>query len=241
MRSRKTFAAAMLTTVLACAAAPAQNPAGVPPGTPGGMEQKAAQFRAAQARNTAQLRHYQWLESTTVTVNGHQSPPRQALVRYAADGQTIRTPVASAPPPMPSGGPLRRHIMENKMEQAKAEVEEVGNLVHAYLPPNPEQLQSVMHAGKTAIEHDSSGMALVLYNYAKPGDRMRLVLDPATMQIMRIEVSSYFKNPKDSMTATVRFANLPDRTTYPAETFVEAPGKKVNMVTTNADYVRVAQ
>jgi len=162
-------------------------------------------------------------------------------VRYAADGQMLRTPIASAPPPMPTGGPLRRHIMENKMEEAKTEVEEVGNLVHAYLPPNPEQLQSAIRTGHTAIEHDPSGTALVLYNYAKPGDQMRLVLDPASMQIVRIEINSYFESPKSPMLATVRFATLPDGTMYPVATTVDAPGKKVNMITTNADYVRVAQ
>ncbi len=61
---------------------------------------------------------YQWMESVTLTVNGAQKPPKQSVVRYGQDGSLGKTPLGPpSQPPKATGGPLRKMMMEKKIEE----------------------------------------------------------------------------------------------------------------------------
>jgi hypothetical protein len=53
--------------------------------------------------------------------------PKQSLCRYTAEGTLAKIPLSpQQPAPQPSGGPLRRHIMEKKIEEVQEEGPKCG-------------------------------------------------------------------------------------------------------------------
>ena len=192
------------------------------------------------ARNEQQLRSYQWTESVTLTINGNQKPSKQSICRYAPDGGLIKTPVS--PPqqqPTVNGGLLRRMIAEKKVEEFQKETADIHELTTKYLPINHDALRDALSTRRVDFEHDGPGnTAIIIHDYAKPGDEFRILLNPATMHIERIIVRSYFEKPEDGFSASVDFSYLGDGTSYPSLTIVSAPTKKILISTVNLDFSR---
>jgi hypothetical protein len=56
-----------------------------------------------------------------------------------------------------------------------------------YLPPNKEKLRQAVAASRLTFEKDDAGgNAIVIHDYAKAGDELRLVLNTSTLQIQHI-------------------------------------------------------
>lgn len=205
---------------------------------PQGFEAQIAQMREAAARNEQQLHQYQWIESTTLNINGSSKPPKQSLCRYAPDGLLKKTPLG--PPqqaPRVSGGPLKRMITEKKIEEFQEETAAIRGLTEMYLPINQPKFQEALRTHRVDFEHAGpEGNAIVIHDYAKPGDELRIGLNVATKHIQRLTVRSYFQKPSDVFTASVDFSVLADGTSYPALTTVSAPAKKITITTVNSDF-----
>ena len=151
------------------------------------------------ARNEQQLHTYQWVESTTLRAEGRSIPTKQSLCRYAANGTVVKTALETSAQqqPGPRGGPFK-HIVEAKKEKIQDEVEQIQGVVERYLPFNPEKLKEVLRAGKVFFEHDgTNGDAVILADYAKSGDQLRLSLNRTTMQADRISIKTYLDTPED--------------------------------------------
>lgn len=230
--------------IIACAlSGAAQTP---PPQPADILHQRLQQMQQATARNEQQLRTYQWIESVTVAADGRTTSPKQSICRYAEDGTVLKTPLAAAgastPPGMAGpmrGGPIMRHVAEEKEKKVLEEVQDVQALTRLYLPLNRVKLAEVLHNGRVDFEHDGeNGDAIILNNYAKPGDQMRLTLSRTRMQISGISIKSYLDKPNDQFLAAVHFAELPDGTMYPALTSLQAPSKKLTITTTEANFSR---
>lgn len=237
--------ACLVWTGMCLAQTPQQAP---PPGPPSGpsqadmLQQKMQQMQQATARNEQQLHTYQWIETATATIDGNTKPARQSICRYSPDGILQKTPLGAPPqPPAARGGPLRKMMMEKKVQEVQGEVAEVHALVGMYLPPNREKLREAFEAHKLTFETNGSGSnAIVIHDYAKPGDELRLLLNASTMQIQHITVKSYFDKPKDFMTATVEFSSLGDGTIFPSITMVNAPSKKMSLTTVSSNFSKAA-
>ena len=205
------------------------------------MQQKIQQMQQATARNEQQLHTYQWMETTTLTVDGKATPAKQSICRYAADGNLLKNPLVSQEQQKMPGGPLMKHIVEKKKEKVQEEVEEIQAVMQMYLPVNKARLKEVLRGGTIDLERDGANVnTLVLNNYAKQGDQLRLTLNRSTMQIDRVEIKTYFESPEDAMTVDVLFSALTDGTVYPAQTSIQAPLKKLNISTAESDFVKAA-
>jgi hypothetical protein len=219
-------------------AASAQTP--LPPPFPDMLQQKLEQMQQATARNEQQMHAYQWIEATSLTIDGTSGPPKQSICRYSADGTLLKTPLG--PPGQQGmsggrGGAIKKHIVKEEEEKIQGEVEQIHALTQLYLPFNQVKFKKVLGTGKVDIEHDgANGDAIILSNYAKAGDQLRFALDRATMKIERISVKTYFEEPKDVMTVAIRFSLLADGTMYPSLTSIEAPSKKLSITTVDSDF-----
>jgi hypothetical protein len=202
------------------------------------VQQKLQQMQQATARNEKQLHTYQWIETATVTLDGNTKPPRQSICRYTSDGTLQKTPLGAPPqPPAARGGPFRKMMVEKKIEDAQNEIVQVHALVGMYLPPNQEKLRQAFAASRMTFEKNrAGGDAIVIHDYAKPGDELSLVLNTSTMQIQHITVKTYFDRPKDTLTAEVDFASLADGTLYASMTTVNTPSKKLSLTTVSSDF-----
>src|SRR5258708_24153517 len=128
------IACAIVTSLLACTALMQGKQ------EPETLQQTIQQMQQATARNEQQLRTYQWIETTTTTIDGKSRPPKQSICRYAPDGTLHRTPLQPQEKPKVSGGPLRRKIEKKKIKEARQEATQVGPHTRLYLPVNHAKL-----------------------------------------------------------------------------------------------------
>jgi hypothetical protein len=207
------------------------------------LQQKIQVMQQSAAQNEQRLHQYQWIETATVTMNGTPRAPKQSICRYNPYGTLVKTPIgAQGGPPPVSGGPLRRHIMENKIEEAEQDLATTRELTARYLPLNPGILKQALQTRRIDLEHEPTGdNALVINDYAKSGDRLILDLDTATLQLRQITVRSYFASPSEAFTATVQFSALGDGTTYPSIVTIDAPTKKLSITTVSSSFSRPVQ
>ena len=60
------------------------------------LQRKLAVVKKTVAENKQKLRHYQWIETTQLTLKGEPKPPSQDLCQYGANGQVQKTPICSS-------------------------------------------------------------------------------------------------------------------------------------------------
>ncbi len=205
------------------------------------IQDKLQRMQQAAVQNTQQLHAYQWIESTSLTMNGKTGEPKEAICHYGPDGQLVKTPLGQQGPPHISGGPLKQHIIKKKIEEAEEQISEITNLLSSYLPLNPSQLGNAWRTKRVDFEHDGeSGNTVIINDYIKPGDQFRLSMNMATLQIQRIVIQTYFNTPQDPMTVDVRFSQLADGTVYPSISTISAPTKKVVITKSSANFSKPA-
>jgi hypothetical protein len=227
LKSTLLIAAAILTVV---ASAIAQGPSAE-------VQQKLAAVKQSVAENQQKLHHYQWIETTQLTLKGDPKPPSQSACLYGPDGKVQKT-LLTAPPPPPSGGRMKQKVIAKKKGEMKDYMGDVKVLLAKYVPPNPQNMQQAFEAGKASLSpNPSSGVTqLVFKDYAQAGDEMTLSFDTATKKISSVNVNTYLDDPKDVVTLAVQFASLPDSTNYVQQTVLNATAKKLVVTTTNSDY-----
>lgn len=206
------------------------------------LEERLQAMQQASAKSQQQLHSYQWIEAITLTIDGKAKEPKQSLCSYSADGHLVKKPMGESGEPQISGGPLKKHIIKKKIGEFQDEMAEVTGLTAQYLPLNNERLKDALHTRRVDYEHEqATGFTVIINDYAKPGDQLRLALNPGSLQIQRIVVQTYFDSPKDPLTADVRFSELADGTVYPSVTTISAVRKKLQVTTVSSDFSRPAQ
>ncbi len=202
------------------------------------VQERLALVKQAMAANAQQLHQYQWIETTQLTLNGDAKPPRQSACQYGPDGTVQKTPIGP-PPPQPSGGPLKRRIIENKEAQIKQYMGEVKELLSMYLPPNPQKMEQAKQAGNLSINPVPGAINLVFRNYAQPGDQLTLTFDTVAKKISSLNINTYMGDTHDAVTLQVQMASLPDGTNHPQQTTLNATAKQLVVTTTNSNYQKI--
>src|ERR1700757_4039167 len=81
------------------------------------MQDRVQEIKQSQAANKQQLAKYTWEETQTISLKGEVKKTSTSLVRMGPNGQQQKTPIDAAPAAaQPSGGRLKRHIVEKKKE-----------------------------------------------------------------------------------------------------------------------------
>jgi len=212
-------------------------------GGPGAeLKQKLAAVKQSVAENQQKLHHYQWKETTQLTLKDDPKPPSAAACQYGPDGKVQKTPL-TAPPPPPSGGRMKQKVIANKKEEMQDYMGQVKVLLAKYVPPDPQSMQQAFGSGKASLNPNaSSGVAQIVFkDYALAGDQMTLSFDSAAKKITTVNVNTYLDNPKDVVTLAIQFASLPDGTNYVQQTVLNATAKNLVVTTTNSDYKALGQ
>lgn len=224
------------TTLTVCVVVPATTQ------TAGGeLQQKLAAVKQSVAENQQKLHRYQWTETTQLTLKGEPKPQKQSLCRYGPDGQVQKTPIG-APAPAPSGGRLKKRIVEKKTEEMQDYMGQVKTLLAKYVPPDPQKMEQAFRAGNASLNPNPGAqtVALVFKNYAQPGDQMTVSFGTATRKVSSLNVNTYMDDPKDVVTLAVQMSSLPDGTNYAQQTVLDATAKKLQVTTTNSNYQQLA-
>lgn len=216
---------------------------------PPNLQQKIAQIQQDSGKNKELLRDYQWTETTTITIDGNQRPPRVSLCRYGPDGTVEKTPMGGQDTTQqgqmggmgPRGMLVRKLIAGRKKKAIEKEVADIRSVAKMYIPLDREKLKAAFAAGRVTIEGgDANGEAIVIRDYAKKGDEVTLALAPATKKIESVAVKSYLDHPKDKLTGEVEFSRLENGARYAGVTSIAAPSKNISITIVNSNYAKIA-
>jgi hypothetical protein len=202
------------------------------------LQQKLATLKQNVAQNKERLQHYQWIETTQLTLKGEAKPPSQNLCQYGPGGHVQKTPIG-APPPPPSGGRMKQRIIEKKKAEMKEYMDEVKGLLSMYVPPDPQKMQQAYKAGKLSINPAGGMVNFIFKDYAQPGDQMTLTFDPTKSAVVSLSINTYMGDSKDAVTLQVQMGNLPDGTSHVQQTVLNATAKQLIVTTTNSNYQKL--
>ena len=208
-------------------------------------EQRAAMLKEWLAASRAQLRTYQWVETTTVSKDGAQKSQKQATCFYGPDGTLQKVPIDVGGQPQDAGRDpvLGRRVREAAKQDAVDYIQSAVQLVHAYVPPDPAQLQQSVAAGKLSVSVLAPGQTVQLNfsDYLKPGDQLSARIATQTNQLLGLGVSSYLDTPADAVQLDVTMGLLADGTIYEAQSVLNAPAEGLTVTVTNSDYRKLGQ
>lgn len=228
-----------------CAAVLASGSAIAQMGGGGGMkamvQQKLEAIKTSSAENQQKLHQYMWTETSSITANGRDMPPKVSNCFYGPDGKVHKTPVGDAQETSASngrgGGRLMQRIKQKKTAEMKDYMQQVGGVIKLYVPPSPERMQKAFEARKVSFDKTGGRVDLVFNDYALPGDSMTVDFDTASKKIRSLSVKSYLDTPQNPVTMKVDFATLPDGTSHPSRTTLDARGQDiVEVVSVNSNY-----
>ncbi len=229
------FAIGALVALAAASGASAQSP---PAPTP---EQRVATLKQWLQASQAQLRAYEWIETTTVALKGEEKSQAQKSCYYGADGAVQKVPVGGAGGTEAGPrGPLRKRVAENKKEELSEYMQAAVALVHSYVPPDPNRIQQALKSGKLAVKIVEPGrrVQLEFRDYLKAGDVLAIDIELPTNRLLGMQVSSYLDTPDDAVKLDVTMGVLPDGTIYTAKSSLDAPAKALNVTVENTGYRR---
>jgi len=222
-----------LTLIFAVSALPmlAQEP------TPA---ERAAMLKATMSASQASLRHYEWIETTVISLKGEEKSRKQERCYYGAEGGVQKTEINPSPEPEKKRG-LRGRMAERKKEELTDYMKGALALVKTYVPPTTAKIQAAKDAGNVSIEMLEPGKRarLNFRSYEKSGDNLGVELDLASNRPLGLAVSTYLQDSKDTVSLEVRMGQLNDGTTYPSEIVLSAKAKNLTVAVKNTGYRKV--
>ncbi len=202
-----------------------------------GVEQRVTAIKQWLGQSKAQLKTYQWLETTTVSVKGEVKSTKESNCYYDVTGSLQKMPVAASPAPDKKRG-IRGAIIAGKTEELTDYMQKAVALVKTYIPPTPEKIQASKDAGKMTLGSAPGGQNVVLNfgSYQLPGDNLSVTLDPASNRLIGLGVATYIDDPKDAVTLAVTIGTLPDGTGYAQGITLNAASKELTVTVMNSGY-----
>lgn len=225
----------LLSALFMTATVHAQSEPVEAPQTP---QQRVAKLKAWMKTSQMQLRHYEWVETTTITHDGKEVSRSQKNCYYDVTGQLQKVMAGETEESSARGGPLRRRIAERKKTKLEDYMHRAEALVHEYVPPDPDAIQMVVNSGNMSMQMLVPGrkVQLTFNSYKLPGDSLRVQVELPDDRLMGVDVASYLDDQKDAVTLASTMDVLPDGTIYTAQSVLDAPAKKVQVTVQNSGY-----
>src|SRR5271165_1151125 len=216
--------------LLGSVSAEAQNPQ---------LVEKLMAVHQAQLANKQKLAQYTWQETETISIKGEVKDTKIYQVQMV-NGQQQKTLVNNEQ--AQSGGRegrLKERIIEKKTEEYEQYGQQIGALAKQYTVPNPEALMQAKQAGNISLQLGSDTVSLVIKNYVKQGDSMTMTVSEQTHSPVSVQVNSYLSDPKDAVTISAQFAQLPDGTNHVTTATINGVSKQLGINEQNSNYQKL--
>jgi hypothetical protein len=247
MTSRLTQTMCHAAVAVALGASLAARSAEIQQAGPSPQERVAALKQSMQESQT-ELRQYEWIETTIISLKGEEKARTQKRCYYGADGKLQKVPIGSPVPAQqpPAGGERRGRVkakvIENKKDDMKEYMERAAALVQQYVPPQAADIQRAKDAGKMMANPAGPGLVRLEFpDYLKPGDRLSIDVDAAANKLRGLTVASYLDQADDAVALAVQLGTLADGTSYTAQTTLDSTAKKIRVVLQNAGHHPLAR
>ena len=217
-----------MSGLLSTTPAAAQNPQ---------MVDKLMAIKQAQETNKQKLAQYTWTETETISIKGSVKDTKTYQVQMV-NGQPQKTEVSNQKAGSGGGreGRMKEHVVEKKTEEYQQYGQQISALAKQYTTPNPEALMQAKQAGNISIQPGGGTVSLVIKNYVKQGDSMTMTVSEQTHSPVSVQVNSYLNDPKDAVTISAQFAQLPDGTNHVATTTINGVSKQLGINEQNSNY-----
>ncbi len=200
--------------------------------------ERVAELKANLQASKAILRHYQWIETTVVSVNGDEKSSKQQLCSYADDGSIQRTELDQTQ--SGGGGFLFHRLRERKKEEMTEYMKSAVALIKTYVPPSPSMIQACKDAGNFSLTILDPGKRarITFTNYEQQGDSYSIDISLVSNRPLRLHVSTYLNDPSQPVTLTVNMREMDNGASYPSQSILNADAKGLIVTITNSDYQR---
>lgn len=159
----------------------------------GGMQEQVAAIKTAIAENAAAQRGYTWIETTQIKLKGEVKATESSTCQYEAGAAKPECTTIGTPPEGPKvRGPLRKHIVKQKVDDLKAYMDSVKTLVERYVPLDATRIQEAMGRGDVAIAPNPSNhtVKLTISNYLQQGDAVSATFRQGTHQMVDAAITT---------------------------------------------------
>jgi hypothetical protein len=195
-----------------------------------------AQVGIQMSENMQALTGYTYQQRTAVQINGELKNVTLVQVAFGLDRQPLTTTLSSEPPEKLSGGPLRRHIEEDKIKEMKGTIEQVVQLSNSYLTLTQQKLSQLGQMAQIWLSPDGSSIRLVASGFQQSGDQVTITCDGATKRQTQTQVTtSIFGGP---MTILAQYQQWPTGLNYNAQTVINVPGKGMQITINTMNYMK---
>jgi hypothetical protein len=200
------------------------------------LEEKLTALKQNQANNKQKLAQYTWTETETISIKGEVKDTKVYTVQMV-NGQQQKTEVSNqAAQQGGREGRLKEHVVQKKKEGFQEYGQQISALAKQYTTPDPDALMKAKQAGDISLTPGQGTVALVIKNYMKQGDSFTFTLDPQSKQLQNVRVASYLNDPKNAVTISAEFAQLPDGTNHAASTLINGASKQLTVNDVNSSY-----
>ena len=200
------------------------------------LEERLMAFKQNQATNKQKLAQYTWTETETISIKGEVKDTKVYQVQMV-NGQQQKTEVSNQQAQQGGReGRLKERVVDKKKQEYQQYGQQIGALAKQYTTPDPDRLMQAKQAGNISLTPGQGTVALVVKNYVKQGDSVTFTLDPKSKQLQNVRVASYLNDPKDAVTISAEFAQLPDGTNHVASTLINGESKQLTINAVNSNY-----
>lgn len=133
---------------------------------------------------------------------------------------------------------MKRRVVAKKTDEMTDYMQRAVELIHRYVPPEPEMIQFAKDNGKAqfGVMEPNKVIQLNLHDIIKVGDLMSATLDIVANSILEIAVSTYLEDAQDGIKLAVQFQRLPDGTEFSGRTTLDAKAKNIKVVVENTGH-----
>jgi hypothetical protein len=205
------------------------------------MKKTIAMIKTNLATSKANLKTYEWIETTTTFIKGKEKSKKQNQCYYSVDGKLTKVSTAATTPEKKKGG-LRGKIIENKKEEMADYVKAAIAKIQTYIPPASAKLQKIYGDGKAAIAVLEPGKKFKLSfpDYNEQGDMLTMSVDVEKRMLLGMSVSTSIDKPSEKVVFDLNYSTLPDNTQYPSNITLDATAKNLKIVMENSGYKKGA-
>jgi hypothetical protein len=205
------------------------------------MQENVAMIKKNLTDSKASMKKYEWIETTTVFVNGEQKSVIQKQCYYALDGKLTKVETGGSTAAKTPGG-LRGKVAENKKAEMSDYAKSAIEKIQTYLPPVPEKIQKIYNDGKVGIQilEPNKKFKLTFPDYNEPGDFLAVSLNKPDQKLFALDVSTSVDDPKQKVVFNITFSDLPDGTQFQGTTTLDAPAKNLKIMIVNSGFKNAA-
>jgi hypothetical protein len=202
--------------------------------------QRIIALKARMAEDQAVLHRYEWLETTTISLKGEVKGRRLRHCSYDTDGVLRKVPFNPA-------APEHKRFRQTGKDERKAETEEgeltkymqeAVNLVHQYVPLNPNGIKAVSDENKLWFSVSDPGRQgqLNIKDFLVQGDYVILDMDLTNDRPLALKIGSFLDTEGVPAFLSVTFGSLYGTAAFVREAVFEAKEMGLQISVKNTDF-----